>query len=107
MNMKGFSLFIVALLFSLGVKAQTVDVVLEKTELKKGEHLHFTIKASPEIQLEIAVFSEDKVVLHQTSRLSKEEELFDIDMKDFPADAYHVLVLGDDIHIQKDFVVKD
>lgn len=107
MNMKQFSVLIIGLLFSLCMKAQTVDVVLEKTELKKGEHLHFTIKASPEIQLEIAVFSEDKVVLHQTSRLSKEEELFDIDMKDFPADAYHVLVLGDDIHIQKDFVVKD
>lgn len=107
MKMKQLFLLFIGIIFSVCVNAQAVEVLLEKTELKKGEHLHFTVKASPEIQLEIAVFSDDKVVLHQNSRLSDKEELFDIDMKEFPAGSYHVLVSGDDVHIQKDFVVKD
>lgn len=94
-------------MFSMTAYAQDVKVELSKTEWKRSELVQFVIKASPEHLLEIAVFSEDKVVLHQTSQLSSEQELFEIDMKEYPADTYHILVLGDDIHIQKDFVLKE
>ncbi len=105
--MKSVVTLIIATVFSVVAFAQDVKVELSKTEWKRSEPFHFVIKASPEHLLEIAVFSEDKVVMHQSSRLSKEEELIELNMKDYPADNYHILVLGDDIHIQKDFVLKD
>lgn len=105
--MKSLVTLIIVTVFSVVAFAQDVKVELSKTEWKRNEPFQFVIKASPEHLLEIAVFSEDKVVLHQTSQLSGKDELFEINMKDYPADQYHILVLGDDIRIQKDFVLKD
>jgi hypothetical protein len=99
---------LIALLFTVQSWSQTpVEVELTKTEWKKSEKFHFVVKASPEHLLEIAVFSEDEVVLYQQSRLSKPEERIELDMSKFPATKYHILILGDDIHIQKDFLLID
>lgn len=105
--MKIFSLLILALGLSSATNAQKVELILDKTEWSKSEVVQFTVKASPEYRLEIALFSEDEVVLYQMSQLSGEEELFEVDMKDYPANDYHILILGDDIHVQKDFVLKE
>lgn len=84
-----------------------VEVELAKTEWNKSEKFQFVVKASPEHLLEIAVFSEDEVVLYQKSRLSKHEERIELDMSKFPPAKYHILILGDEIHIQKDFYLVD
>ncbi|HEY8403276.1 MAG TPA: hypothetical protein VIK71_01570 [Flavobacteriales bacterium] len=80
-----------------------VQVELPKTEWKKSEKVHFIVKASPEHLLEIAVFSEEEVVLYQQSRLSAPQERIELDMSKFPPAKYHILILGDDIHLQKEF----
>jgi hypothetical protein len=98
----------VALFFTFQSWSQSpVEVELAKIEWKKSEKFHFVVKASPEHLLEIAVFSEEEVVLYQQSRLSKPEERIELDLSKFPATKYHILILGDDIHIQKDFYLVD
>lgn len=104
--MKSFFSLLSGILLSLSFFAQSVELTLEKTELKKDEPLRFEIKASPEILLEMAVFSQNEtLVLHQTSRLGSSVTPIEVDMKGYPAGKYFVLILGDDLNLQQEFFV--
>ncbi len=97
----------VALFTAAAINGQDVQVHLNKTEWTLQEPLRFSIQASPELRLEIAVFSEDTVALYQMAQLSSQEEVFELDMKSFPPNDYTLLVLSDDIRIQKNFILKE
>ncbi len=104
--MKSIISFISALVLSTLSFSQAVQLNFNKEELSKSDTLHFTITSSPEILLEIVVFTEDKLILHQNSRLNSEIP-FDIPMRDYPPGKYRIMVISDDVNIQRDFVLKD
>jgi hypothetical protein len=95
------SLFSVCM-FSLSAQ---VEVVMDKQELHKGESLHFVISCQTEQDLELTVFTEGHLLLHQNSRLLSGDTPFDIDTKEAVAGKYTVLVTGEKTHIEKEFQI--
>ena len=100
---------IIALVFILclttSLHAQVVQVLMSKTEFKIGEPLHIDIKVASEQDLEITIFTEGHLLLHQNATLIPPSSPFDFLTDEIPAGKYFVLVTGNGIHVEKEFMI--
>jgi hypothetical protein len=79
---------------------------MDRTEIHAGDNLHFNIRCASEQDLEITVFREEHLLLHQNSTLLPGDIPFDIETKNAPAGKYFILVTGNGIHVEKEFTMK-
>lgn len=100
-------LTIAALFLSIVISAQTkpVEIFTPAEQFKQGENIHFTIKCAAEYELEIFVFTDGHLALHQQVNLNVTESEFDASTKDLPKGKYTILVTGKGIHSQKEVQV--
>lgn len=96
------TLFFVLVFFAASAQTKPVEIVVEKDQFKSGENIHFVVKCAAEYELEIFVFTDGHLALHQQVNLSDNETPFDASTKDLPVGKYTVLVTGKGIHAQKE-----
>jgi hypothetical protein len=98
-----FVLITLFVFFAASLSAQ-VEVIFDKAEWHKGESIHFVLKSSTQETLEITVFTEGHLLLHQNTRIIGEMP-FDIETKEAVTGKYFILVTGEGIHIEKEFQI--
>lgn len=97
----GLFLLLCAVVYSQ--KTVTVDVL--KTELQSSDTLLFTVGTPSEVELEVAVFSEHEMILHERPKLNGPNHQYRVLASRMKPGKYYVLVTGDGIHEQRSFSV--
>lgn len=93
--------------FSFAANAQSaIRLEVPKTTLSIGDTLPFFVHPESAIELEIAVFSDNKMVFHERSKVSAEKHSFKVPTAGLPEGKYYVLVTGDKIHEQETIQLK-
>lgn len=100
-------LTIAALFLTIALSAQNkpVEIFTPAEQFIHGENIHFTVKCAAEYELEIFVFTDGHLALHQQVNLNVTESEFDAPTKDLPKGKYTILVTGKGIHSQKEVKV--
>ena len=99
------TLFFVFILFATSAQNKPVEIVIAQEQFKSGENIHFVVKCAAEYELEIFVFTDGHLALHQQVNLSDKETPFDASTINLPKGKYTVLVTGKGIHAQKEVQV--
>lgn len=99
------TLFFVFVFLAASAQTKPVEIVVAKEQVKSGENIHFVVQCAAEYELEIFVFTDGHLALHQQVNLSDRETAFDAPTKDLPSGKYTVLVTGKGIHAQKEVQV--
>jgi len=99
------ALFFTTVFFTTSAQVKPVEVVVQSDQFKSGENIHFTVKCAAEYELEIFVFTDGHLALHQQVNLSDKETDFDAPTKELPIGKYTILVTGKGIHVQKEVQV--
>ena len=104
---KGVLILVFVALISALSHAQVVSVIMDKTTIQQGEEILFSVKCLSEQDLEIVVFTEGHLVSTQQATLTPEENQFRFPSTDCPTGKYFVLVTGNAIHVEKEFVITE
>jgi hypothetical protein len=101
-----FCVAILISLFAICSSAQVVEVIMEKQQVIQGELLHFAVKCASEQDVEITVFTEGHLLMHQSSTLLPGETPFDVDTTAAATGRYFILLTGNGIHVEHEFLLK-
>jgi hypothetical protein len=104
--MKSFFTFFLQLVCVVSFAQIAVTVDLAKAELQSSDTLLFTVGTGAQVDLEVAVFSENEMVLHERPKLNGPNHQYRILAARMKPGKYYVLVTGDAIHEQRSFIVK-
>lgn len=102
---KAIGIFAFLLSLTILSHAQVVSVLMEKTVMVQGEEISFDIRCASEQDLEIVVFTEGHLVSTQKATLPAADNPFHFSSNDCPAGKYFVLVTGNGIHVEREFVL--
>jgi hypothetical protein len=100
---KTLALAFALLTFSFSSLAQVVQVIMDKTELHKNTDVSFAVRCASEQDLEIVVFCNEYMPIHQNATLTPGDHPFDFKTNDAPLGKYFILVTGNGIHVEKEF----
>jgi hypothetical protein len=82
-------------------KSGSVHIDITKNELTKGDTLLFHVVVQEPKPLEISVFSDSKIVLHENAALTEGTHDYRVLVtSELPTGKYYVLVTGEGIHEQ-------
>lgn len=102
-------LFAVLFLCSTAALHAQVLATLEvgKNELSQGDSLKFQVVSEMNQKLEIAFFSEKKLMFHQNTKLNKGAHQFKLAVQpDWVPGTYFVLVTGEGVHEQRTVYIR-
>lgn len=83
-----------------------VSIQMDKHDLVVGDTLKFSVSTDAQLELEVAVFSDTKVVMIETSLLNPGKHDFSVETNTLRPGKYYVVVKGEGIHVQENWTLK-
>jgi hypothetical protein len=90
--------------FSQAIK---VEVTEAPEELKKGTELTFNIVCEQSLNAEVAVFMQTYLGYQANAELTPGVHAYKVSTKDWKPGQYYILVKGEHVHVQHEFVLKE
>lgn len=90
--------------FSQAIK---VDVTGAPEELKKGTELTFNIVCEQSLNAEVAVFMQTYLGYQANAELTPGVHAYKVSTKDWKPGQYYILVKGEHVHVQHEFVLTE
>jgi hypothetical protein len=88
------------------VRAQVVEVIMDKGVYTTENSIPFTVKCASEQDLEITVFTDTYLAMQQKSTLLTGINPFELKTENMLPGKYFILVTGNGIHVEKEFFLR-
>jgi uncharacterized protein YgiM (DUF1202 family) len=98
--------FLIALITAAAhAQAEPVSVQFTQTNVHQGDSLHFNIFCNANKPLEVYIMAKDSLFFYENIQIAYGESAFHISTASFPMGNYILLVTGEDVRIQRDFLL--
>jgi hypothetical protein len=103
------AVLIATILFPFYTYSQSikVEVTGAPEELKKGTELTFNIECEQSLNAEVAVFMQTYLGYQANAELTPGVHAYKVSTKDWKPGQYYILVKGEHVHVQHEFVLKE
>ncbi len=86
-------------------QADPISVQFTQTNVHQGDSLHFSIFCNANTPLEVYIMAHDSLFFYENIQIAYGESAFHISTANFPMGNYILLVTGEDVRIQRDFLL--
>lgn len=84
-----------------------VEITGAPDELKKGADLTFNISCDQSLNAEVAVFMQTYLGYQANAELTSGVHTYKVNTADWKPGQYYILVKGEHVHVQHEFILKE